>query len=122
MKTVRLWVIRRWRQLHRGRPRVHPILIRSRDDLPERLDPRVVYVVQTSTPKWLILDCPCGTGHEIAVSLQAAHSPHWRLRRDHPRSRLSVSPSIDAASRDRRCHFWLVDGRVAWCDDTDGRP
>ena len=117
MKTVRFWVVRRWRRLHRGRPRVRPVVIGSRDDLPERLDPRAVYVIQAAVPKWLILDCPCGTGHEIEVSLQLAHSPHWRLCRDPSGSRLSLSPSVDAARSGERCHFWLLDGRVRWCDD-----
>lgn len=117
VRSMRVGLVHLWRRFHRGRPRVLAVDVRSRDDLPERLDPRVAYVVGASKPKWLILECPCGRGHEIQVSLQLAHAPHWSLGRDMHRSRLSVFPSIDAVDRDQRCHFWLVDGRVDWCKD-----
>ncbi|MGI9112850.1 MAG: DUF6527 family protein [Gaiellaceae bacterium] len=58
-----------------------------------------------------MFECPCGRGHRLAVSLQQSHRPSWRLGlgKDGP----SLFPSIDSVA-DRRCHFWLRDGRVRW--------
>jgi hypothetical protein len=63
-------------------------------------------------PKWALLDCPCGNGHTILLSLQATTIPHWSLTLGKSR-RPTLAPSVDRVA-ERRCHFWLQDGRVTW--------
>ena len=70
--------------------------------------------------KWALLQCPCGCGHVITLSLQLAHNPHWKLTQNtfkYP----TLYPSI---WQDTSCfsHFWLKDGRVYWCHDSGTPP
>lgn len=81
----------------------------------ESLHPRVIVVVgPKERPKWVIFRCPCGRGHQIFLSLQSSHKPHWRLQR--VGTDISLHPSIDSHLA-YRCHFWLTDGRISWAKD-----
>lgn len=62
--------------------------------------------------KWLLLQCPCGCGQQIALNLMQSHTPRWRVEM-RSRARFSVHPSVDSTSCG--AHFWLRDGRVIWC-------
>lgn len=61
--------------------------------------------------KWLLMQCPCGCGQQIALNLMQSHSPRWRISVQSA-NRFSIHPSIDATSCG--AHFWLRDGRVIW--------
>lgn len=61
--------------------------------------------------KWLLMQCPCGCGQQIALNLMQSHSPRWRVSVQSA-NRFSVHPSVDATSCG--AHFWLRDGRVIW--------
>lgn len=62
-------------------------------------------------PKWLAFDCPCNTGHRIMVTLDPRHRPHWKVTNA---KKLTVWPSVDYRSSDRRCHYVMRRGRVLW--------
>lgn len=87
----------------------------QRHDLPDIPKANELAIAGTKeSPKWLLLDCPCGHGHTVLLPLSKSHSPHWKLELDD--SRLpSVFPSID---RNRfegvRCHYWLKEGQIDW--------
>ncbi len=86
------------------------------DEVPERL-PRngAVFIGTPHHPKWLVFDCPCRSGHRIMLPLDASRKPYWRVFGPKP---LSVQPSVDYAGPDRRCHYFIKNGRVIWCADS----
>jgi hypothetical protein len=85
------------------------------DEVPDRLPQRGVVLVGPHTkPTWIAFDCPCQRGHRIMVNLDRARRPVWRLE---PRQPLSIRPSIDAITAERRCHFFVSNGKIDWADD-----
>lgn len=103
-----------WRRLRWTRPRIDRVVFYpSRADAPEEIPRHTIAVIGSEKlPKWAILECPCGRGHQLAISLSEQHRPFWRLAA-HSANNPSLSPSIDSQSP-YRCHFWLSDGRVHW--------
>ena len=82
------------------------------DEVPDELPYRGVVLVGTAQqPAWAALDCPCGTGHRLLVNLNSRRHPRWQLDSGPD---LSLRPSIDSITRDRRCHFVMEKGRVRW--------
>jgi hypothetical protein len=102
-----------WRRLRLTRPRINNITyVASPTDAPDDIDRHTLIVVGNEQfQKWAMLECPCGRGHRLTVSLQLSHKPSWRftIGADGP----SLFPSIDSRAL-RRCHFWLRGGRVRW--------
>jgi hypothetical protein len=90
-----------------------------RANLPRRLHPQRLYLIGTPE-KWAIFRCPCGTGHQIDLNLVHPSRPRWSVTLG-PEKRPSLRPSIDVRAA-RRCHFWLTNGEVRWCQDTDRHP
>lgn len=107
-------LVRAWRRRGHVRARYPRLrLADAVDDLPEALPARVIICIgEPSSPKWLAMDCPCGRGHRILLSLQPTHAPHWQLFLDGRAA--TVAPSIDRRDDGCRCHFWLERGRVRW--------
>jgi hypothetical protein len=97
------WPQRRWRVVTG---------VDAGDEVPERLPPRgVVLVGDVARPTWIAFDCPCGRGHRLMVNLDPARRPRWRIESLRP---LSIRPSIDDITSDRRCHFFIRSGKIAW--------
>jgi len=110
-----------WRRRRRGHPRVDEVCFyASQAELPEDLPRHQLAVVGTpESPKWLILECPCGNGHQLRVNLSHGRAPWWELDLD---GAPSVRPSIDLREEPlRRCHFWIASGRVTWSPDAFAR-
>ena len=81
-------------------------------DVPENLPDRGVILVSNSgRPIWAVFDCPCRAGHRLMVNLDHARSPFWRIQSVDP---LSIYPSIDDVTSERRCHFVMYRGRIRW--------
>ena len=93
--------------------------VEAADEVPERLPAKGAVVVgQPSHPKWLAFDCPCKTGHRILVTLDTDHYPHWTIINE---ARLTISPSVDYRSNDRRCHYVINGGQIIWVHHQEGR-
>jgi len=89
------------------------------DEIPDHLPAKAaVFVGSPEHPKWLAFDCPCKTGHRIMVTLDRAHRPHWTL---HDSKKLTISPSIDYISGDRRCHYLIRGGKILWVKEREKR-
>ena len=84
------------------------------DDVPYRISRhRAVLVSTPPLQKWLVFDCPCGTGHRIMLNLDHNRQPYWRLTIS-MFGKITLTPSVDYDDNQRRCHYVLRKGRVAW--------
>jgi hypothetical protein len=89
------------------------------DEIPDRLPSHgAVMVGSRQSPKWLAFDCPCKSGHRVMVTLDPAHRPHWVLTNA---KKLSISPSVDYRTNERRCHYLLTDGKIIWVKELERR-
>lgn len=89
----------------------------SVDEIPDRLPRNGVTLVGDGTrTKWVVFDCPCRTGHRIMLNADPARRPTWKLSNA---GRLTILPSIDYRGQDRRCHYFIRNGRIAWAQDSD---
>ncbi len=91
--------------------------VRAGDEVPDCLPHRAVVLVgPPASPAWAVFDCPCGTGHRLMVNLDRTRQPFWRIEDRH---RLSIFPSIDNITPERRCHFIVRGGTITWAVATD---
>lgn len=109
-----------WRRHGWSTPRIRRVLVvESRAELPGAISRRSLAVIGADRPKWLVFWCPCGHGHRIDLDAHARHRPSWSIVVD-GRGRPTVTPSIDVRG-ERRCHFWVRQGRVVWCPSSPGQ-
>lgn len=103
-----------WRRRRITPPRLDQIeCCASHAELPENLPRHQLAIIGTPVaPKWLVLECPCGSGHRLKVNLAASSRPRWQLV--DAEAGPNVFPSIDFDGRERRCHFLIREGRVRW--------
>lgn len=88
------------------------------DEIPDRLPTNgAVLVGSTQRPKWLAFDCPCKTGHRIMVTLDPSHRPHWVVSNT---KKLTIYPSVDYRTSERRCHYYVTKGKIQWVENTEG--
>lgn len=113
-----------WRRWHLTEPRIDRVVgCESRHEIPESIPRHTMFVVGAQhNPKWAVFECPCGAGHQIMLSLVAAHARHWRLQATHDGP--TLYPSVNYAHSRGRCHFWLAEGRVRFTADAavEGHP
>ena len=89
------------------------------DEVAERLPHRGVVLVGTrESATWAVFDCPCRTGHRLMVNLDRARHPFWTIE---SRTPLSIRPSIDDITPERRCHFTIRGGTLRWSIDSNGK-
>lgn len=107
------WLINLTRRLRDESPAKYTKVVEAprRDELPTRLHPRRIYVLG-SPAKWVILECPCGRGHQIQLNVAHPDRAQWALILEDGTGP-SLRPSIDVRA-ERRCHFWLRQGIVHW--------
>lgn len=110
-RTIR--ALRRWLRGWFDRPRFRRVArVGALSELAAIL-PRdqVVLAGPEERPKWAAFMCPCDRGHQVTLSLQTSHTPHWQLRLE--RGGPTFYPSIDVPNA-WRCHYWITRGRVHW--------
>ena len=84
------------------------------DDVPAHIRSFRAYLVATATyHKWLVFDCPCGTGHRIVLNLDRARRPTWTVRLC-MRGAITLHPSVDYRDDQMTCHYVVSNGRVEW--------
>lgn len=108
-------VVRAYRRARNARAKssvTRIITVPGRADLPEDLHPRCIYLLGLGTPKWAVLDCPCGRGHTIELNLTNPARTRWEVTTNKA-GRPSIHPSIDYQGQPR-CHYWLREGRIHW--------
>ena len=108
---ARLGLKRWWQSRHPGPWRV-ALVVSEADQIPMAMAAsEAVLVASNGISKWLAFDCPCGTGHRVMLNLDRARWPHWTVFGEAP---LTLSPSVDMETADRRCHYLLYYGHVNW--------
>jgi hypothetical protein len=86
--------------------------VESADEIPLSIALNCAYVVgNKNKPKWIIFDCPCGTGHRIFLNTDPSRTPMWKIVGRFP---LSIMPSIDYKNGSKRCHYIIKNGKVIW--------
>lgn len=105
-----------WRRTRRNAARIDAVhTYASAASLPAQLG-RHVIAVAGDPPAWAVMECPCGTGHQLRIRIR----PHGNIAAWHlseTKRGPSLRPSVDFDTTDRRCHFWLDEGRVRWVRD-----
>lgn len=105
-----------WRRHRRNAARIDKIrMYPATAAMPEKLD-RHVLALAGDPVAWAVMECPCGSGHRLQVRIQPqGKATVWDMRETDRGP--SLYPSVDFDSPDRRCHFWLDQGRIRWVRD-----
>lgn len=78
--------------------------------------PRQFVVVVRGAPRSAVFRCPCGCGDTVAINLDRAVGPAWRLRIDD--EGVTLMPSVLRISG-CRSHFVVWHNVVWWCRSRD---
>jgi hypothetical protein len=89
--------------------------IQAVEDLPEQLQPHVLYVVtQGSVRVYAAMTCPRQSCRDtVNMNLIPDDYPVWRLNVEQG-GLASLHPSVWRKTG-CGCHFWLRNGKVRWC-------
>lgn len=109
----RLWA---WLRSWFIRP-ARPLKTVHAEELPDRLDPKAVYVLGEGNHRWFVtMICPCGCGATLQMSLLPDARPRWRLIEHSDDGTISLQPSV-WRQVGCRSHFFLRRGLIQWCPD-----
>jgi len=94
------------------------LFVDAGDQIPITLPRKAAVIVgPPDRPTWVAFDCPCDRRHRVMLNLDQARKPRWTLAALRP---LSIEPSIDDRTPQRRCHFFLRRGKPHWVNDDGG--
>lgn len=93
-------------------------IVDSVPDVPAEGLNETLYVVG-QTPKWVMLECPCGCRDRVDVNLMQSRRPAWAMSAQ--RGTISLWPSLWRPAGTCGSHFWLQDNEVLWVDEGFGR-
>lgn len=97
----------------RLRSRPQPYRGQHVTDIPDKLHPKVVYIVGDGGFDWsAAMLCPGGCGKTLEMNLLPDAHPAWKVT-EQPSGAVSVRPSVWLKTG-CKCHFVLQDGRVRW--------
>jgi Family of unknown function (DUF6527) len=82
-------------------------------ELPDNVKKYTLYAIGEDSPWLAALQCPCGCGDVIQLSLLEDESPRWSLRREKDGT-ATLSPS-HWRRKGCRSHFFLKRGVILWC-------
>jgi hypothetical protein len=82
--------------------------------LPDRVKKNTLYAIGESVTWLAALQCPCGCGDIVQLTLLQNESPRWSLRQEKDGS-ATLSPSV-WRSKGCKSHFFITEGLVLWCD------
>ena len=100
--------------VHTQRISRHKVKIVYDDELPAKLKKHTLYAIGEGVPWLAALQCPCGCGEIVQLTLLENESPRWSLREEKDRS-ATISPSV-WRSKGCKSHFFIRKGLVPWCE------
>lgn len=106
------WLRRLWLRLRRRSEYAEVRPVESMDDLPEQLGSAIYLVVRGSSPRWVVMECPCRCGDRVEVNLMQSRDPWWRLTQEE--NNLSLHPSLWRPKGTCGSHFFVERNRVRW--------
>lgn len=84
------------------------------EDLPDEVQKGEIYIAGDKDHEWYVgMQCPCGCGEVIELSLIPHRRPRWTICWD-LLGTISINPSIWRTNH-CRSHFYLTKGHVRWC-------
>lgn len=104
-----------WRRLKARLLPARRLQIVEGDSLPVRIPFRDVVLARDGDEDWCVgMRCPCGCGETIELLLINEAAPRWDLNVD-AKGLPTLKPSV-WLQKGCHAHFWLIQGRVHWCD------
>ena len=86
--------------------------VEASDEIPGTLRAKgIILVGSPDNMTWAAFDCPCGVGHRLMLNLDGSRDPAWHIDTLMP---LTIRPSIDHTTPERRCHFFIQKGKIDW--------
>lgn len=83
------------------------------EDAPDMVRDRTLYLIGEQNNFWLaVMKCPCGCGGIVNLPMSANARPCWQISIQNGKP--TLSPSIHRTTS-CRSHFFLIAGRVIWC-------
>jgi hypothetical protein len=89
------------------------------DELPDAIRPFDLYAIGEGQPWLAVIQCPCGCGSIIQLSLLKYDSPRWSLYIESDGTG-TLSPSI-WRSQGCQSHFFVKKGKIVWCNNKPTR-
>jgi hypothetical protein len=90
-------------------------IVAEADEIPDRLPPTgAVLVGSMEDPTWVAFDCPCVDRHRVMLNLDSRRRPTWTMQSSNP---LTLHPSIDELRDQKRCHYFIREGKVRCVPD-----
>ena len=108
------WFWERWlRSVQAGWSSPRKFRIAETEELPDKLKKFTLYAIGEGSPWLAALQCPCGCGDIIQLTLLENESPRWSLRREKDGT-ATLFPSV-WRSKGCQSHFVLKRGVIFWC-------
>lgn len=107
------WTLRNtWHWVRRRRKYEGVKIVSSRAEIPELTGDYLYVVGEAPSFKWVVLDCPCRSGHRIDVNLMSRSYPNWDL--SIRGGQATLYPSLDVSDCPIQSHFWLDRNKIHW--------
>lgn len=88
-------------------------IVEYREELPELLSDRTIYIVGQPNNPWLIaFNCPCGCNSIIHLNLLKDAKPKWRYTIT-SKKRVNIFPSV-WRTKDCNSHFFVRNSKIDW--------
>jgi Family of unknown function (DUF6527) len=105
-----------WDRLPRPRGKLRVMqIVAAADEIPDYLPRKGAVVVGSAeNPTWVAFDCPCAERHRVMLNLDPRRRPAWTMQSPAP---LTLRPSIDELRDQKRCHYFIHEGKIRWVPD-----
>lgn len=111
LKRLITFLAKRARWLFRRQRYAGVRIVEKMSDVPAETGSFIYLVERNGRRLWVVLECPCRTGHKISVSLQESDRPHWKVTTNGELA--TIQPSL-CLNDGCRSHFWITRNEVNW--------
>ena len=87
------------------------------EDLPDNIEKNTIYIIGgRKYPFYAAITCPkkrCKKIIHLEISPDSVRK--WEVQ-EHKNETLTLNPSIFVTKHSCKCHYWIREGRVVWCE------